>query len=135
MKSLLQSTLLTAIAFYITSQVFSGLQVSGGVVLFLSAGFCFVLVTAVLKPILSLFAFPFAFLSTLIVIIVSNSIALYVTALILKSVKVSTFSISNTVFYGLTIPNFNAGPLLSYVIISVIIAVLVRVFSWVFDLE
>lgn len=135
MKSLLQSTIITAMSFYLATFIAQGLQVSGNAFIFFAAGFIFVITTAILKPLFSLFAFPFAFLSGVIVILTSNTIALYIVSLILKSVKISAFTIQEVYFYGVTIPEIKVGALLSYVVISVIIAIASKIISWIFDKE
>lgn len=135
MRSLLQTIFLTAIAFYITTLIAPGLSVSGSYGSFLAAAAVFAISTAVLKIFLSVFAFPFAFLSTLVVILASNAAGLYVTALVLKSVKILPFTFSAQSFYGITTGSFAVSGLLSYVVLSVIIALLMKAFHWLFELE
>lgn len=133
MKSLLRSTLLTAFAFYVASLVAPGLIISGSILHFLGIAFAFVIATAVLKPLFSIVAFPFAFLSTFIVLLLSNAVGLYIVALILKSVNVLPFTISAIRFYNLHIGQIQVGSLLSYIVISAIIAMVVKILEWVFD--
>ena len=135
MKGLFQLTILTAIALYITSLFAPGLVVSGNYISFILAGFTFVIASAVLKPLLSIVAFPFAFLSSAIVLVLSNAFSLYITALIFKNVKIGAFTLSTRSILGDAGKSFEVSNLLSYVVISVIIALIVKLFEWIFDLN
>lgn len=131
MKTLLQNICIVAVAFYLTTFIAPGLIITGNFVIFLIAAFTFVIATSVLRPIISLFAFPFAYLSTIFVILASNVMALYVVALLYKSVQISSFTINT---FGLINQNYSVQGFLSYIIISVIIAMIVKLLEWVFDL-
>ncbi len=129
MKTLLQSIIITAIAFYATILIAPGLTVSGNHITFLIAAGTFVIATAILRPLLSLIVFPFAFLSGVIVIILSNIIGLYTVAALYKSVKIAPFTLS------IAGQNYDIGSLLSYFVLSVIIALIIKCLEWVFDLN
>jgi uncharacterized membrane protein YvlD (DUF360 family) len=132
MKGLLQSTVMTAIGLYITTLVASGLVVKGDYVIFLSSALLLVVVKAFLKPLLSVFVFPFAFLSGVIVIVVSNIIGLYIIAVLFKSIVITPFTLNILGSQGIS---FQVGSLLSYMVISGIIALVVKALEWVFDLQ
>lgn len=131
MKTLIQNICIVAIAFYLTTLIAPGLIISGNFLIFLIASFTFVIATSVLRPIISLFAFPFAYLSTLFVIIASNVLALYIVALLYNSVQISSFTINT---FGVLDQSYSIQGFLSYIIISVIIAMIVKLLEWVFDL-
>ncbi len=131
MKSFFRSILITAIAFYATVLIAPGLTVSGNYLNYIFAAVTFVISTAILRPLLSIFVFPFAFLSGIIVIILSNIIGLYVVAVLFGFVRISSFVFETQHLIG---QNIHVGNLLSYIVISVIIALIVKVLEWVFDL-
>jgi uncharacterized membrane protein YvlD (DUF360 family) len=135
MKGLLQKFIITAIALYLTATFIPGLVITGGIIIFLEAAIAFVIAGFVLRPVLSIFAFPFAFLSAAIVILAANVIALYITALLFGAVKVVPFNITAVSFYGFHVSTLHLGPLLSYVVVSAIIAIAIKVQMWLFDLE
>ncbi|HRN96479.1 MAG TPA: phage holin family protein [Candidatus Levybacteria bacterium] len=132
MKGLLQSTVMNAIGLYATTLVASGLVIRGDYIIFAGASFTLVIVKAILKPLLSVFVFPFAFLSVAIVIVVSNIIGLYIVAVLFKSIYVTPFTLT---LFGSNGLSFQIGGILSYVVISGIIALVVKALEWVFDLN
>jgi len=132
MKGLLQSTVMNAIGLYIATLVASGLVIKGDYIIFAGAALTLVLVKALLKPLLSVFVFPFAFLSFAIVIVVSNIIGLYLVAVLFKSIYITPFTLNNLGSDGL---NYQVGGVLSYLVISGIIALVVKALEWVFDLN
>lgn len=132
MKTILQSSVITAMAFYVTTLAAPGFVVSGNYLTFLIAAVTFVIVTAILRPLFSLFVFPFAFLSGIIVIILSNVVGLYIVALLYQSIKIAPFLLETENILG---QNYHVGSLLSYFIISVIIALIIKGLEWVFDLN
>jgi len=132
MKGLLQSTVMNAIGLYIATLVASGLVIKGDYIIFAGAALTLVLVKALLKPLLSVFVFPFAFLSFAIVIVVSNIIGLYLVAVLFKSIYITPFTLNILGSDGL---NYQVGGVLSYLVISGIIALVVKALEWVFDLN
>ncbi len=132
MKGLLQSTVMNAIGLYIATLVASGLVIKGDYIIFAGAALTLVLVKALLKPLLSVFVFPFAFLSFAIVIVVSNIIGLYLVAVLFKSIYITPFTLNVLGSDGL---NYQVGGVLSYLVISGIIALVVKALEWVFDLN
>jgi putative membrane protein len=131
MKGLLQSTIMTAIAMYVTTLFAPGLVISGSYIIFIASAFTLVLVKSILKPILSVFVFPFAFLSFAIVLIAANIIGLYLIAVLFKSIYVIPFTF---VIPGVSEAEFYVGGILSYLVISGIIALVVKSLEWAFDL-
>jgi uncharacterized membrane protein YvlD (DUF360 family) len=131
MKRLLQSTIMTAIAMYLTTLIAPGLVISGSYIIFIASAFTLVIVKAILKPFLSVFVFPFAFLSYAIVLIIANIIGLYLVAVLYKSIYVTSFTLK---IPGVTESQFYVGGILSYLVISAIIALVVKSLEWVFDI-
>lgn len=131
MKGLLQSTVMTAIGLYATTLIATGFIVRGNYVIFIASAFTLVVVKAILRPLLSVFVFPFAFLSGVIVLVVSNIIGLYLVAVLFKSIVITPFTLNILGSQGIS---FHVGSLLSYIVISGIIALVVKALEWVFDL-
>lgn len=132
MKGLLQSTIVTALAMYVTTIFAPGLVISGNYIIFIASAFTLVLVKAILKPFLSVFVFPFAFLSFAIVLVAANIIGLYLVAVLFKSIYVTSFIFK---IPGVAESELYVGGILSYVLISGIIALVVKSLEWVFDLN
>jgi uncharacterized membrane protein YvlD (DUF360 family) len=131
MKGLLQSTIMTAIAMYIATMLAPGLVISGNYIIFLTSALLLVVVKAILKPILSVFVFPFAFLSVAIVLVIANIIGLYLVAVLFKSIYITPFLFTVP---GMSEFQFQVGGILSYLVISGIIALVVKSLEWAFDL-
>lgn len=118
MKQLLASIALNSLSIFLTSLLFSGLQVTGGITSFITAGLLLTLLIALLDPIVKIITLPFNIITLGLLSFLSTLAALFVLTFFYSSIKVYPFIFDGISFLGLTIKEMEFSLLLSFIVIS-----------------
>lgn len=118
MKQLLASIALNSLSIFLTSLLFSGLQVTGGITSFITAGLLLTLLVALLDPIVKIITLPFNIITLGLLSFLSTLAALFVLTFFYSSIKVYPFIFDGISFLGLTIKEMEFSLLLSFIVIS-----------------
>jgi len=135
MKGLLRLFAVATLSLYLTSLIFAGISVSGGMGSFLAAGLILTLAYLVLRPILTLVTLPLNIVTFGLFSIVTNMIILYFVDVIFAPLTISSFTVPQFSFLGITVSSFYASTLLSYLLISATIYAIQKAILWLFDEE
>ncbi|MFI5265683.1 MAG: phage holin family protein [Candidatus Levyibacteriota bacterium] len=134
MRYLLQQYVLALIALFFTPFIFNGLSVENGATGYLFAALLLALGTAILKPILEIVALPIRLLTLGFFPAIVTIFILYAMTIVDKGFSIHPFLFQGLSFLSISIPPFPVNLFLSYVLISVTIQVIYKLFQYVFDL-
>ncbi|MBI2034185.1 MAG: phage holin family protein [Candidatus Levybacteria bacterium] len=130
MKSLLRSAATNTASLYITAGVLPSLSVKGGILTFLIGGVALMLLTLVLKPILSVLSFPLNFITLGLFSVLTNTIILYILTLFITEITIHAFAFQGFAFAGFIIPKIYINTFFAYVITSAAISTIVGGIIW-----
>lgn len=133
MKSIAQTIVIHAFAIYITSLIFKGLKIFGGIESFLVAGVILTVGDYIVRPVLITISLPFQFVTFGLFSFVVNAIILYISTLLYNKIQISSFRFDGINFSGFKIPAFDVNIFLSYFIISATIYILSKLIAWFFN--
>jgi len=122
-KKILQEVFIYALAVYLTSQIFDGLVIKGGIQNLLILGALLALGFKLLKPLILTIALPLHILTLGLLSPIITVLTLFMLSKFLWFVTL----------FGLSIPGFSASILLSFIILSVTISVIAGVIRFVFS--
>lgn len=134
MRFFAQQIVLATLTLFLTTLIFNGLQINGGIVSYLFSAVLLVLGFIFLKPIISAITLPIAALTFNLITIVTTLIIVYLISLMNPQFDIVPFAFSGLSVFGYIIPAFQADVLLSYVIISVTIHIIYKLFIFLFDI-
>lgn len=134
MRFFAQQIVLATLTLFLTTLIFNGLQINGGVISYLFSAVLLVLGFIFLKPIISTITLPIAALTFNLITIVTTLIIVYLISLMNPQFDIVPFTFSGLSVFGYIIPPFQADVLLSYVIISVTIHIIYKLFIFLFDI-
>ena len=134
MRFFAQQIVLATLTLFLTTLIFNGLQINGGIISYLFSAVLLVLGFIFLKPIISTITLPIAALTFNLITIVTTLIIVYLISLMNPQFDIVPFTFSGLSVFGYIIPAFQADVLLSYVIISVTIHIIYKLFIFLFDI-
>ncbi|RJQ26163.1 hypothetical protein C4577_04010 [Candidatus Parcubacteria bacterium] len=133
MKQLIRKIFVSSIAVYIASLLLTGLKIQGGYENYLIAGVFITFADYVIRPVISIITLPFNAITFGLFQVVVNAILLYIITLIYPKLSIGSFQFPGISYSGFAIPSFYSNEILSYVIISVTIYSVIKLFFWLFD--
>lgn len=134
MRYFIQQVILAIFTLFLTGVIFNGLHIGGGLISFLYSGVLLVLGFIFIKPVINTITLPIAALTFNLFTIVTTLIIVYIITLVNPQFDVVPFSFPGLNIFGYIIPAFRANVLLSYLIISVTIHIIYKVFVFIFDI-
>ncbi len=133
MKTLLQNTATYAFSIYVTSVIFNGLKVYGGINTLVITGLLLTLIMIIIKPIVSALTIPFNILSLGLLSFLSVAASLFILGFFYHEIKVIPFDFGPYSFFSFQIAKYHLTPILSFLCISATIYVLHRAIFWIYD--
>lgn len=130
MKSLLRSTAIYTTSLYITASILPSLTVKDGTFTFLIGGVSLMLLTLVLKPVLSIISFPLNFITLGFFSVLTNTIILYILTLFITEITIQAFVFQGYTFAGFIIPKIQISIFFAYVVTSAVISAIVGGIIW-----
>jgi len=130
MKSLVRSTVIYTTSLYIASNTLPSLTVNGGILTYLIGGFSLMLLTLVLKPILSIISFPLNILTLGFFSVLTNTIILYILTLFVAEITIQAFAFPGFSFAGFIIPKIYVNIFFAYVVTSAVISFIASGIIW-----
>ncbi len=125
--------LIYALSLHVTSLIFSGLVIKGGIVNFLIAGALLALGFKLLKPIILTIALPLHILTLGLLSPIITVLTLFVLTKVVWFVNVTSFTFTGMNVFGLNLPSFSASIVLSFIILSVTISLVASLIRFVFS--
>lgn len=133
MKTLLQNTTTYAFSLYITSILFTGLNVYGGINTFIITGLILTLIMIVVKPIVSALTIPFNILSLGLLSFLSVAVSLFILGFFYHEIKITPFDFGPYSFFSFQITKYRLTPVLSFLLVSATIYILHKAIFWIYD--
>lgn len=133
MKIIIQDILLSSASLYITSLLFSGLIVNGGIKSYVIGGLLITIGQYVIKPVLKVITLPFTLLSFGLFSFLINALVLLTIHYIYPNIEVKDFYFPGLDISMVHIPSFHVQLILSYLLISGTIYFAKKLFLWVFN--
>lgn len=121
-----------AFALYLTSHLFEGLVLHGGIRTLIIGGILLAIGYNILKPILSVISLPFNILTLGLFSILITAFILFLITLIYPPIEVRAFTFAGVSFWGIEVHKFYVSYLLSYCLISVTIYLITKLINWLF---
>lgn len=134
MKHLLQQFLISLMALYATSSLFSGLSIKGGVGQYLYDAFLLMIGFMVVRPIINIVSLPFNALTFGLFSVVSTIIVIFLLSLFDRNFVIQPFTFQGLSIFQFTIPSFSFNIFLSYLVISATIQLVHKFLTNVFEL-
>ncbi len=133
MKTLLRNTAINGVSLFILTQLFSGVNISGGFITFVIGGIVLSLMTIILRPILNLIAFPINLITFGLFSFVINAIILYLLTVVIQDIKITAFVFNGFSFAGFVVPSVSLNTLFAYILSSFVLSVTVSFINWLIE--
>lgn len=134
MRYLVQQFVILLTALFVSSSIFAGLIIKGGLIQYLYDAVLLVLGFVVVRPIINIIALPFNALTLGVFSIFSTVIVLFLLTLTDRNFIIQPFVFNGVSFLGYGIPSFHLNIFLSYLIISVTIQLVYKFLMNLFEL-
>lgn len=132
-KGILRTYIVATLSLFLTSIVFSGLIIDGGLGGFLVAGLLLAAGILIIKPILNIITLPLNVVTFGLFSIITNMLILYLVDVLFPPLQIVPFTVPQFSFLGITVASFYASTFLSYLIISATIYAIQKALFWLFD--
>lgn len=134
MRYLLRQYVMCLSALFLTPFVFNGMTVQNGISGYLFAALLFMLGLLILKPILQIIALPISLITFGFFPIIITMVILFTVSLLDRGFSIHSFLFPGFSFLFISLPQFPVNLFLSYVLISVTIQLIYKLFQYIFDL-
>lgn len=131
-RPVLRNVLLNAFSLYVTTLLFPGLVIHGGLLSLIAGGFLLAIGFKILKPIISIVALPLNIVSLGLFSVVIVAFILFIITLLYPNIEVAGFYFKGFGVGTFEIHPFQVSLLLSYFIISVTIYLIDKMITWLF---
>lgn len=130
MRSILKNTSINALSLFFTSQLLSGIKISGGLTTYLIGGFALSLMFLILRPLLSIIALPLNLITFGAFSFVINAAILYLLTIFVPGILVTSFVFPGVNFFGFIIPHISFNIFFAFIAVSIVLSCLVSFLSW-----
>ncbi len=134
MRYLAQQYVILLTALFVSSSLFTGIVIKGGISQYLYDAVLLVLGFVLVRPIINIVALPFNALTLGVFSIFSTVIVLYLLTLTDRNFIIQPFVFNGITVSSLSIPSFHLNIILSYLIISVTIQLVYKFLMNLFEL-
>lgn len=130
MKSILRRIALYSVSLFLTSQIITGLKISGGLTVYLIGGIALSILFLIVKPILSIITLPLNIITLGLFSFLINAIILYLLTIFVANISISAFTFKGTSFAGFVIPSLYINNFFAFVIVSILLSCIVGFLRW-----
>jgi putative membrane protein len=132
-KLFILSSAIHILAIFLLTQILPGVEVNGGLVTLLIAGFSLTLLDLVVKPILNVISFPINLVTLGLFSIVTNAIILYLLTVFVPNVIIKSFTFPGGTYGGVTLSKMEFSTLMTFAVASVTLSLIVTVINWLIE--
>lgn len=133
MRFIIKRFVIAVIVLFLTSYLFSGLVVSGGLVTYFVGAVLLSLGLFILNPIVSIVTLPLKIITFGISNALTFGLVLLIITYLDKNIQVVPFVLKSMTILGVSIQSFRASGLLEYVLISVTMYLIYKFLEWVIE--
>ena len=130
MKSILRRIVFYSVSLFLTSQIITGLKISGGLTTYLVGGIVLSVLFIIIKPILSLITLPLNIITLGLFSFLINAIILYLLTILVTSISISAFTFSGLSFVGFIIPKLFVNNFFAFIVASIVLSFIVGFLRW-----
>ncbi|MDO8583153.1 MAG: phage holin family protein [bacterium] len=130
MKSIVRRIVFYSFALFLTSQIISGLKISGGFNTFLLGGVVLSILFLIVKPILSFITLPLHIITLGWFSFIINAIILYLLTVLVGNISISAFTFNGINFSGFIIPSFDVNVLFAFIFTSIFLSIILGFLRW-----
>lgn len=134
MRYFAQQYIILLTALYVSSSLFAGLVLKGGLIQYLYDAALLVLGFVIVRPIINIIALPFNALTLGVFSIFSTVFVLFLLTITDKNFIIQPFTFPGLSVSGFSIPEFHLNIFLSYLLISVTIQLVYKFLMNLFEL-
>ena len=132
-RSILRNIAFYSFALFLTSQILSGVRVTGGFTTYLLGGLVLSLLFLVVKPILSIITLPLNIATLGIFSFLINAVILYLLTVFVANVTINRFDFPGFSFAGFVVPSLSFNDFFAFVIASIVLSVIIGALKWLVD--
>ena len=133
MKSLLRNIVINTSALALLPHLLLGIQINGGVSIYLIAGIVLTLMSYTIKPILNVLTLPLNLITLGAFSFVTNAIIFYILTVLVPQVTISQFEFQGATIAGFVIPKIFIGSLLAYIVCAFTFSVIITAIKWLIE--
>ena len=130
MKSILRRIVFYAVALYLTSQIITGLTITGGIGTYIFGGIALTALFMVVKPVLSIVTLPLNIITLGLFSFLINAIILYLLTIFVPNISISAFTLKGFSFAGFVVPSLGINNFFAFVIASILLTFIVGFLRW-----
>ena len=130
MKSILRRIVFYSVALFLTSQIITGLTISGGLTTYLIGGIVLSVLFLIVKPILSIITLPLNIITLGLFSFLINAIILYLLTIFVPNISISAFTFKGFAFAGFVIPSLGINNFSVFVVASISLSLIVGFLRW-----
>lgn len=130
MKSIVRRIVFYSTALFLTSQILSGLRISGGYMTYIIGGIVLSILFLIVKPILSIITLPLNIMTLGLFSFVINAIILYLLTIFVSNISISAFTFNGLQISGFIIPKLFLNNFFAFVLVSVFLSFIVGALRW-----
>ena len=130
MKSIFRNVVSYSASLFLTSQIITGLIISGGLTTYLIGGIVLSMLFLILKPILGIVTLPLNIVTFGLFSFLINATILYLLTILISNISITAFTFSGLNFSGFIIPKFYVNNFFAFVIASIVLSFIVGALKW-----
>lgn len=130
MKSIIRRFVFYSVALFLTSQIISGLKISGGFTTYLLGGIVLSILFLIVKPVLSLVTLPLNIITLGLFSFVINAILLYLLTIFVTNISLTAFIFNGITFAGFIVPKFSVNGFFAFIVGSIIVSFILGALRW-----
>jgi len=131
MRKLLRLTFFNALSLFLLTLAFPGVQVAGGIIIYLLGGLVLSLISFFIKPIINLISLPLNIISLGLFSFLTNGLILYILTVLIPQISVRAFTYPGFKYAGFIIPRMQFNVLFAYIVTACMLAILDTFMSWI----
>ena len=130
MKSIARFIVYYSVALFLTSQIISGLKISGGLTTYLIGGITLSVLFLIVKPILSVVTLPLNIVTLGLFSFVINAIILYLLTIFVTSISITAFTFPGLAIAGFIVPKLYVNNFFAFIVVSALLSFIVGLLKW-----
>src|SRR3989338_10693329 len=130
MKSILRRIVFYAVALYLTSQIITGLAITGGIGTYIFGGIALSILFMVVKPVLSIVTLPLNIITLGLFSFLINAIILYLLTIIVPGISIAAFEFNGFSFLGFIVPQLPINGFFAFIVASILLSLIIGFLKW-----
>ena len=130
MKSIFRNVVFYSVSLFLTSQLITGLKISGDLTTYVIGGAVLSVLFFIVKPILSIVTLPLNIITLGFFFFIINAIILYLLTIFVSNIAIAEFSYPGFAFAGFVIPSFYVNNFFAFIVVSFVLSFIITFLKW-----